>query len=119
MNQKKQTPKQVKTNKPRKRGRPRKNKAVDPPMIKPINAQELIRRELVVKIPLSSKDIEPTTETRRLSILGELESHNLVIRLKEENTLYGLYGIKRKYKVLALYVDNKAEFLDQVNKYIQ
>jgi len=61
MNQKKQTPKQVKTNKPRKRGRPRKNKAVDPPMIKPINAQELIRRELVVKIPLSSKDIEEKT----------------------------------------------------------
>jgi hypothetical protein len=73
----------------------------------------------IESIILSSKDIEPTTETRRLSILGELESHNLVIRLKEENTLYGLYGIKRKYKVLALYVDNKAEFLDQVNKYIQ
>ena len=73
----------------------------------------------IESIILSSKDIEPTTETRRLSILGELESHNLVIRLKEENILYGLYGIKRKYKVLALYVDNKEEFQNQVNKYIQ
>jgi hypothetical protein len=33
--------------------------------------------------------------------------------------MYGLYGIKRKYKVLALYVDNKKEFQNQVNKYIQ
>jgi hypothetical protein len=72
----------------------------------------------IESIILSSKDIELTTETRRLSILGELESHNVVIRLKEENTLYGLYGIKRKYKVLALYVDNKVEFQDQLNKYI-
>jgi len=73
----------------------------------------------IESVELSSKDIVSTKGTRRLSILGELESHNLVIRLKEENILYGLYGIKRKYKVLALYVDNKEEFQNQVNKYIQ
>jgi hypothetical protein len=73
----------------------------------------------IESVELSSKDIVSTKGTRRLSILGELESHNLVIRLKEDNTMYGLYGIKRKYKVLALYVDNKKEFQNQVNKYIQ
>ena len=73
----------------------------------------------IESVELSSKDIVSTKGIRRLSILGELESHNLVIRLKEENILYGLYGIKRKYKVLALYVDNKEEFQNQVNKYIQ
>lgn len=70
-------------------------------------------------IEISSKDIELNTETRKLSFLGELESHNLVIRLKEENTLIGLYGIKRKYKNLALHVDKKIEFKNRINNALQ
>ena len=66
-------------------------------------------------IEISSKDIELNKETRKLSFFGELESHNIVIRLKEENTLIGLYGIKRKYKNLALHVDNKIEFKNRIN----
>lgn len=70
----------------------------------------------IESVELSSKDIEFNKETRKLSPLGALESHNVVIRLKEENTFTGLYGIKRKYKVLALYVDDKIEFQEQINK---
>lgn len=70
-------------------------------------------------IEISSKDIELNKETRKLSFLGELESHNVVIRLKKENTLIGLYGIKRKYKNLALHVDKKIEFKDRVNNALQ
>ena len=66
-------------------------------------------------IEISSKDLELNTETRKLSFLGELESHNIVIRLKEENTLIGLYGIKRKYKNLLVHVDNKIEFKERIN----
>ena len=66
-------------------------------------------------IEISSKDIEGNKETRKLSFLGALESHNVIIRLKQENELTGLYGIKRKYKNLALYVDQKNEFRDQIN----
>ncbi len=66
-------------------------------------------------VELSSKDIEFNKETRKLSFLGALEPHNVIIRLKEKNTLIGLYGIKRKFKVLALYVDDKIEFQDQLN----
>lgn len=66
-------------------------------------------------IEISSKDIAMNKETRKLSFLGELESHNVVIRLKKENTLTGLYGIKRKYKNLALHIDEKSEFKNQVN----
>ena len=43
-----------------------------------------------------SKDIEFNKETRKLSPLGELESHNIIIRLNKENTLIGLYGMKGK-----------------------
>lgn len=66
-------------------------------------------------IEISSKDLELNKETRKLSFLGELESHNIVIRLKEENTLFGLYGINRKYKNLMIHVDNKIEFRDRIN----
>jgi len=70
-------------------------------------------------IEISSKDIVLNKETRKLSFLGELESHNIVISLKEENTLKGLYGIKRKYKILALHVDKKINFKNQINNALQ
>ena len=70
-------------------------------------------------IEISSKDIELNKETRKLSFLGELESHNVIISLKQENVLTGLYGIKRKYKSLALYVDKKNEFTNRINKALQ
>lgn len=70
-------------------------------------------------IELSSKDIELNKETRKLSFLGELESHNVIIRLKEENTLTGLYGIKRNYTNLAFHVDDKIKFADKINNALQ
>ena len=75
--------------------------------------------ENIDSIEITSKDIELNKETRKLSFLGELESHNMVIRLKEENTLIGLYGIKRKYKNLALHIDNKIEFKNRINNALQ
>ncbi len=64
----------------------------------------------IERIELSSKDIELNKETRKLSFLGGLDSHNIIIHLKEENTLIGLYGIKRRYKVLAMHIDDNTEF---------
>lgn len=81
--------------------------------------QTTIDLENISSIEISSKDIELNKETRKLSFLGALESHNLVIRLKEENTLIGLYGIKRKYKNLALHVDKKNEFKEWINNSLQ
>ena len=73
----------------------------------------------IASIEVSSKDMEWNSENRKLSFLGEMESHNLVIRLKEENTLIGMYGIKRKYKNLALHVDKKIEFKNQIENALQ
>lgn len=70
-------------------------------------------------VEISSKDIEVNKETKKLSFLGELEGHNIIIRLKKENELIGLYGVKRKYKNLALFVDNKIEFKNRINNAIQ
>jgi len=73
----------------------------------------------IESIEVSSKEVELNKETRKLSILGELESHNIIIRLKEENKLTGLYGIKRTYKNLTLFVDKKIEFTNRINNALQ
>lgn len=65
-------------------------------------------------IELSSKEIKLNHETRKLSFLGDLESHNTVIRLKNENILIGLYGIKKSYKNLVLFVDDPMNFKNAI-----
>lgn len=38
----------------------------------------------------------------------------MIIHLKEDNILTGLYGFKRKYNILALQVDKKIEFKNRI-----
>ncbi len=73
----------------------------------------------IESIELHTKDIELNKTTRKLSFLGDLEGHNLVIKLKQEQILNGLYGIKRTYKVLALHVDKKHDFKDRIDSLLQ
>jgi len=75
--------------------------------------------EDIESIEVSSKNIELNKETRNLSFLGELESHNLIIRLKKENTLIGLYGMKRKFMNLTFHVDDKIKFKNLVINALQ
>lgn len=81
-----------------------------------IMSESTIDLSEIESVEITSKDIEFNEEVRKLSILGELESHNVIIKLNKENTLTGLYGIKRKFKVLAIYLDNKTAFKDQIDK---
>ncbi|SHJ33318.1 hypothetical protein SAMN04488508_107333 [Aquimarina spongiae] len=64
----------------------------------------------IESVEISSKDLEWNTTTRKLSPLGELESHNVIITLKEEQVLYGLYGMKKTFTTLAFFVDHKEQF---------
>ena len=73
----------------------------------------------IENIEVSTKTIELNKNTRKLSFLGELESHNVIIKLKVESTFTGLYGIKKKYKTLVLYVDKKIEFVNRINNDLQ
>lgn len=70
----------------------------------------------IESIELSSNDIEISDTNQKLSLLGNLEGHNLIIRLKKENTIRGLYGTKKAYKVLVLQVDQKIEFKNQIDQ---
>ena len=73
----------------------------------------------IENIEVSTKTIELNKNTRKLSFLGELESHNVIIKLKVESTFTGLYGIKKQYKTLVLYVDKKIEFVNRINNDLQ
>ncbi len=78
-----------------------------------------IRFDDIDSIELSRKPIIQDETSKKLSPLGELESHNVIIRLNEENTLTGLYGIKKKFKVLALHVDKEIEFKKKMENALQ
>ncbi|AHM60712.1 hypothetical protein D770_12275 [Flammeovirgaceae bacterium 311] len=64
----------------------------------------------IASIEASTKTIALDKETRKLSPLGDLESHNIIIRLNKQNVLNGFYGIKKPFKTLVLHVDNRDEF---------
>ncbi|WP_396638388.1 hypothetical protein [Maribacter sp. R77961] len=81
-----------------------------------IMAETTIALRDIAAIEISSKELILDKETRKLSIFGELETHNVIIRLKKENELIALYGIKRTYKNLAFYVDDKIEFKGIIDK---
>ncbi|WP_299110435.1 hypothetical protein [uncultured Winogradskyella sp.] len=81
--------------------------------------ESIIDTKQIESIVLSTSDIELNNETRKLSFLGNLDSHNIVIKLKEEQTLLGLYGFKKTYKTIAFHVDQKHEFIKTINTLIQ
>ena len=73
----------------------------------------------ITSVEISSKNLESNHETRKLSFLGDLESHNVVIKLKEEHTLVGLYGIRHRFKNLVLHVDDADEFKLKIDEAIE
>lgn len=68
----------------------------------------------IEKIERSSKPLEKNEFTKTLCPLGELESHNTIIHLKNENELIGLYGMKKKFKVISLFVDEPQDFKEEI-----
>lgn len=75
-----------------------------------IMAEATIPLAQISAVELTSRDIEKTEHTRKLSPLGDLESHNVIIALREEYELSTLYGIKRKCRNIALFVDTPETF---------
>lgn len=71
------------------------------------------------KIELSRKSLKKDILTKTLSPFRELESHNIIIHLKKENELVGLYGMKKKFKVLGLHIDEPQEFNGKMENALQ
>lgn len=61
-------------------------------------------------VVLSSKQQSFDHHTRKLSPLADLESHNVLIHLKKQAILEGLYGFKKTCTTIALHIDEKERF---------
>ncbi|MEQ8573787.1 MAG: hypothetical protein RIB63_06985, partial [Fulvivirga sp.] len=64
----------------------------------------------IKNIEISGRDLDKGNLEKKLSLLGELESHNVILHLKNEHQLVGLYGMKSKFKTIGLYIDKPQEF---------
>lgn len=69
----------------------------------------------IESIEISSRDLSKETLEKKLSLLGELESHNVIINLKHNHELVGFYGIKSKFKALGLYLDEPMAFKEKID----
>lgn len=70
----------------------------------------------IESIELSRKTLEYNDEVRKFSILGDLESHNVVIQCKRPQIMFGIYGMKKSFTTLALHVDDKERFKNHVDR---
>lgn len=79
-----------------------------------------IMKEAVISIneidsvEMTSKDLDKESEIKKLSFLGDLEPHNLIIHFKTPQLITSLYGKKSQLKGLALSIDDRERFIAQL-----
>lgn len=67
-------------------------------------------------VEYSTKSVGKEDDIQYLSLLKDLEPHNIILQTKKENSISGLYGMKRKYTRIVFYVDTPTVFLKQLDK---
>jgi len=72
----------------------------------------------IESVELSWKTVAKNDLSKSLSPLGELESHNLIIRLKKQHTLKGLYGTEKPFQVISLHLDEPKAFKNALERVI-
>ncbi len=85
-----------------------------------ILSETIINLKDIKSVEITSSPIIGNDEIRKLSPLGELENHNIVITLKKDKkeVLYGLYGLRKTYHAIAFHIDLKNEFKAMLDKQI-
>lgn len=91
-----------------------------------------ITADLLLTVPvvyflLIRKSEIPNTTAVPVMIIGLLvgsffipqESNNVIIHLKKENELVGLYGMKKRFNLLGLHIDEPKDFKKQIEKALQ
>ena len=79
-----------------------------------ILSETLIQRSNIESIKISPRTVEFNKEMIPLSPLHKLENKNVIINLREEGLLNGFYGRKKKFKSIALYIDDLDRFRKQM-----
>lgn len=75
-----------------------------------IMAQTHIHVRHISQVELSGRDVMPGVNTRKLSPLGQFESHNVILHLNRKHVLHGLFGKRQRFCTLLLHVDDKERF---------
>ncbi len=75
-----------------------------------INFENIQNIELYKKEPKNKKDII------KLALVEMLETHNIKIDLKNEITLTGAYGLKKKGTTILMHIDEKEKFVEKINE---
>lgn len=75
-----------------------------------ILAEVSINIDDINSVEFSNRKFKDNHHTRKLSAFGNLESHNVIIKLKNPYTLSRIYGIKKQFTELVLLVDDKQGF---------
>jgi len=73
----------------------------------------------IEKIEVHTKDLPEDKSITIFSPLGGIGKHNMIIHLKDELKFTGIYGIKRKAKSLAIYIDEKERFKNWIENSIR
>ena len=81
--------------------------------------ETVIAMDEIESIELSRKALKKDDNIKKLSLLGELESHNVIIHCKKEQTLNGLYGMTKPFNSLALHLDEKERFKSEVDRLLR
>lgn len=68
----------------------------------------------IKNIEIFTKEIEKKGSIKHFSPFGNLEGNNIKIELVNEQTIESFYGLKRKIKTFTLFIDNKNEFINQI-----
>lgn len=78
-----------------------------------------IRLADIEHIELSRRPLDKAGLTQTLSPLGEFESHNVIIHLRKVNELIGVYGMRKKFRVIGMHIDNPKDFKEKIENAIQ
>lgn len=78
-------------------------------------AQSSIPLDDIVEVEDTKKSLPQDNSIIQFSPLGLLDNHNLIIRLKNPNQIEKAYGIIKEYENIAIYVDEKDEFIAALN----
>lgn len=68
----------------------------------------------IERIERSRKSLDGGNRIRKLSPLGELDTHNMILHFHTEQTLNGFYGLKKTCTGLALFVDDPEAFEEAI-----
>ncbi len=72
----------------------------------------------IQSIALDRKSLPIDNSVIPFSPFDLLDNHNIIIQLKKEHTLNRIYGFQKKYTNIAIYVDDKERFVEEVKNRI-